>query len=335
MYPCAAIQIISARTGSARATYSSRSARAALFAVLALLPFLLLRHGAAQTVTGVPVTYHAGWTIAGGPDGTVFNSIGSIYSLDAGDSGYVAGPSNAPVAGGKGYWVYFATDTQVTMNGAGASTVRLTAPAGRYILIGNPSGTQAATVSGADQVLSYDAAVGQYVETTTLAVGQGALAFSNQGGTITIMATGAPQAIPVATPSATAVSTSTASPTSQPASTAVAGPGSTALTVSIFVDVNRSATSPVDPGVLYVAVYVYQGDRPVTGAVVSGGVSFFGGSPSQDPDITFGPESLGDYAAGEVTLRTPPIARGVLVLLHVDAMLNGAKASADSSYTTK
>jgi hypothetical protein len=53
-------------------------------------------------------------------------------------------------------------------------------------MIGNPSATDTLGVHGADTVLVYDAAAGQYSETTTLKPGQGAWALSFSGATITI-----------------------------------------------------------------------------------------------------------------------------------------------------
>lgn len=148
---------------------------------------------------GVPVSYHAGWNLVGGPDGTTFNAAGNAYTLGASDSSYATSAGSAPVGGGKGYWMYFPADASVAMNGAGASSLQVTAPAGKYIMIGNPSGTQSASVSGADQVLSFDAGSQQYNAVTTLSIGQGAWALSAAGGTITITASGPATALPVDT----------------------------------------------------------------------------------------------------------------------------------------
>src|SRR5438105_11811447 len=126
---------------------------------------------AARAAAGVTVTYPAGWNLVGGPDGTVFNAGGNSYTLGAGDTAYVVNPGSAPIAGGKGYWMYFPSQTTVTLNGAGLSSVRVSAPAGQYVMIGNPSGTQMATVEGADQVLTYNVAAGMYNTATQLAIG--------------------------------------------------------------------------------------------------------------------------------------------------------------------
>ncbi|MGI8549970.1 MAG: hypothetical protein ACR2PL_04100, partial [Dehalococcoidia bacterium] len=59
------------------------------------------------------------------------------------------------------------------------------APIGRYVMIGNPSATQSARVTGATVVYTYDP-INKYRETTTLQPYQGAWAFSSTGGTITV-----------------------------------------------------------------------------------------------------------------------------------------------------
>jgi hypothetical protein len=179
----------------------TRRGRVALpVAVLGLVLLAGAGRGVAPVhAAGVPVTYHAGWNLVGGPDGTTFNAAGNAYTLGASDSNYATSGGNAPIGGGKGYWMYFPADTQVAMNGAGASSVQVTAPAGKYIMIGNPSGTQSAAVTGADQVLAYDAGSQQYNATTTLGIGQGAWALSAAGGAITLTATGPATAPPAAT----------------------------------------------------------------------------------------------------------------------------------------
>lgn len=147
----------------------------------------------------VGVTYRAGWNLVGGPDGTSFGGAGNAYTFAAGDSAYESAPAVTPVTGGKGYWVYFAADTSVSLNGAGVGTLRQTLPAGQFVMIGNPSGVQAVGVSGADEVLTDDPASG-YAPATQLAVGQGAWALANAGGTLTLTAVGTPLPIPTATP---------------------------------------------------------------------------------------------------------------------------------------
>src|SRR5438067_9767403 len=84
---------------------------AVLLGLLALCLLAAVRGGGAAHAAGITVTYPAGWNLVGGPDGTVCNAPGSSYTLGAGDTGYAVNPGSAPVAGGKGYWMYFPSET--------------------------------------------------------------------------------------------------------------------------------------------------------------------------------------------------------------------------------
>jgi hypothetical protein len=92
--------------------------------------------------------------------------------------------------------MYFSAGKSVTLSGAGAASHQVSAPAGQYVMIENPSGVQQVSVAGADQVLVFDAAAATYRDATTLDVGQGAWALSSAGGTITLTATGPARTIP-------------------------------------------------------------------------------------------------------------------------------------------
>ncbi|MGI8549541.1 MAG: hypothetical protein ACR2PL_01920, partial [Dehalococcoidia bacterium] len=60
------------------------------------------------------------------------------------------------------------------------------APPGQLIIVGDPSGTQPATVTGADAVYVYDSASGAYQQPSTLQPGEGAWAYSAAGGIVRI-----------------------------------------------------------------------------------------------------------------------------------------------------
>jgi hypothetical protein len=133
--------------------------------------------------TGGSVTYHAGWNLVAGPAGTIFTGVsGPIYTLQAEDGQYESLAAGGPAQAGLGYWAYFDQDTSVTLAPDGAQSASVPLPAGQYVMIGNPSGTHAVTVSGADGVLVYDPVRGQYTQATTLQPGQGAWAISATGG---------------------------------------------------------------------------------------------------------------------------------------------------------
>lgn len=139
---------------------------------------------------GMSVPVQASWNLVGGPTGTVLGASGPLYSLGAGDSAYVSSPADAPITGGRGYWAYFAAATSVRLNGAGESSTTVQAPAGQWLMVGNPSGSQAVSIRGADEALAWDAAAGSYRSVTQLAIGQGAWVLSLSGGPITLTGIG-------------------------------------------------------------------------------------------------------------------------------------------------
>jgi hypothetical protein len=131
------------------------------------------------------ITYHAGWNIAGAPDGTRYaGADGPIYALQAGDDQYEALPPGTPAIGGFGYWVYFPLARSVRLtDGAAFTTIQL--PPRRWILVGNPSGLRTAPVNGADALYTWDPERG-YRATSSLLPGEGAWAYSENGGLLTI-----------------------------------------------------------------------------------------------------------------------------------------------------
>jgi plastocyanin len=145
------------------------------------------------------VLYHAGFNIVGVPSGATLSSATAIYALSADGSGYEAVDPGRPLDGGKGYWAYFTADTTANIPDGSNAPISLTAPAGQWLLVGDPSGTSPAMVTGADAVYTYDPVAGQYTATTRLLPGQGAWAISLRGGTITITP-GQPMPTATATP---------------------------------------------------------------------------------------------------------------------------------------
>lgn len=141
----------------------------------------------AQT-PGVVVHVQAGWNLIPGRGSDLSdktNFIGPrVYTLQPGDRDYEDFPAvSTTLKLGWGYWVYFTQNTDITLNPAGGSNepLGITAPAGQYFMAGNPSSTQAATISGADAVYTYDPLNG-YRSTTTLQPYQGAWVLSTTGG---------------------------------------------------------------------------------------------------------------------------------------------------------
>jgi len=134
-------------------------------------------------------TYSPGWNLAGGPAGTLFSqAAGVLYTFPAGASAYTQVPNTQPAQAGVGYWAFFNSQTTVTLSGNTTLPFTVTAPAGQYIMIANPSATSTVTVSGADVVYTYDPtnAASPYSAVSTLQPGQGAWVYSAAGGTITM-----------------------------------------------------------------------------------------------------------------------------------------------------
>ena len=134
-------------------------------------------------------TYAAGWNLVGGPSGTTFSqALNPLYTFPAGASSYVQVPNTQPAQAGVGYWAFFNSQTTVTLSGTTTLPFTVTAPAGQYIMIANPSATSTVTVSGADVVYTYDPtnAASPYSAVSTLQPGQGAWVYSAAGETITM-----------------------------------------------------------------------------------------------------------------------------------------------------
>jgi hypothetical protein len=134
------------------------------------------------------VTYAAGWNLVAFPQLTVLTKVsGPLYTMQPGDTDYENVDPTQGTQSGYGYWAYFAASTSVTLDTGGTFYATL-APAGQYIMVGNPSGSTAAVVSGGDLVYTYDPVAG-YNQTPILNPGQGAWVLSNAGGPITVSAT--------------------------------------------------------------------------------------------------------------------------------------------------
>ena len=141
--------------------------------------------GAALT-NGVSVSMAQGWSIVGGPSGTVITgSVGPLYTYQGADSQYEIVPAGSALAPGEGYWAFFggpATDVIPLAPGQGTS---MQIPASHFVMISNP-GSGTATVSGVDYMVVFNTATNQYQATTSLGPGEGAWVWSWNGGTARI-----------------------------------------------------------------------------------------------------------------------------------------------------
>lgn len=131
------------------------------------------------------ITYPAGYNLIGVPSGTVLPV--TAYSLDPATQQYVSIPAGTPLTGGTGYWAFFPQPTSVNLP-AGATNVTVQVPPGSYAIVGNPSATASATITGADFMQIYDPRLHVYLPLHDLPPGSGAFVYSATGGTITISA---------------------------------------------------------------------------------------------------------------------------------------------------
>ncbi|HTE84063.1 MAG TPA: hypothetical protein VK821_04970, partial [Dehalococcoidia bacterium] len=135
---------------------------------------------------GFGVSYAAGWNMVAGPTGTTLTGTsGPLYTWGSGSTAYGTQPSGSALSAGIGAWAYFRATTSTTIGLANPGSMTVQLPAGQFVMIGN-SGDTTATVSGADSVFVYSSATGSYNQSTQLAAGQGAWAFSFNGGSATL-----------------------------------------------------------------------------------------------------------------------------------------------------
>jgi PKD repeat protein len=133
------------------------------------------------------VTYQPGWNLVSGPAGTVFTGASDpLYSAQSGETQYESIPASTAAGAGRGYWALFNAPTTVTLAGSNVNTASVTASAGQWVMLGNPSATQTLTIHNADLAITYDPVAAGYVVISTLKPGQGAFVISLDGGTITV-----------------------------------------------------------------------------------------------------------------------------------------------------
>lgn len=141
-------------------------------------------------------TVPAGWNLVGGPSGWNLQAepdlaplpslLGSFYTYQAGDSDYEIIPVNVPLLAGIGVWAHLSSPMPVLQTpGSFLVYVTIPLPPNHWVMIGNP-GLGPARVAGADVVYTYDSQKGTYMQSTTLGPGQGAWAWSTNGGAVTV-----------------------------------------------------------------------------------------------------------------------------------------------------
>lgn len=154
--------------------------------LLLVAALCLMFGGRALPARAATILFQPGTYLVAGPAGTVFTgALDPLYTLDPTTQTYIAVPANQPVQAGVGYFATFTTLTNVRLSADDGRPVSIQAPAGVWMMIGNPFAYSNASVLGADVVYGYDPDQGYVIE-STLPPGRGALVFSSTGGTITI-----------------------------------------------------------------------------------------------------------------------------------------------------
>lgn len=134
--------------------------------------------------SSVTVVYQAGWNLVGMPAGTQLSDVqGDLLALSPDEGDYVPVSVDA-LESGQGYWAYFPQATRVSLPTVAPGPISADAPAGTWILVGNPS-SQPVRLSGASQAYQYDPASG-YAPVTLLPPGRGAMVTSQTGGAISM-----------------------------------------------------------------------------------------------------------------------------------------------------
>jgi len=150
---------------------------------------------------GRSASLSAGYNLVGPPGGTSFGDS-TAFAFDPQSNMYVQLGAGEQTQAGQGYWLLSDNGGSMALGAGSTAPASFMAAPGAWQLVGDPSGTEAALVSGADAVWTYDPASGQYQPATMLQPGQGAWAMSQAGGKITITPGGqAATATPSPTPS--------------------------------------------------------------------------------------------------------------------------------------
>ncbi|HUP70164.1 MAG TPA: kelch repeat-containing protein [Acidimicrobiales bacterium] len=143
------------------------------------------------------LAYRSGYSMVGLPAGTRVDAQSPLYSwFDLGARGsYSTQPGNEAVAEGRGYWAWFSCPRLVSLAGEGTDAVDLPLGGYRASMVGNPSGTTAASLSGHDFAARWDPNlnggaggyhISGYREEQTLPVGGATWVFSYRSTTISV-----------------------------------------------------------------------------------------------------------------------------------------------------
>ncbi|HZU77902.1 MAG TPA: hypothetical protein VFA70_14140 [Dehalococcoidia bacterium] len=129
----------------------------------------------------------AGWNLISTATATALNlpsAAPTLYTLQPGDTAYQSVHWNA-LHTGFGYWALFTENTAVRLPPSNVDSYAVDVPAGSWVMVGNPSTSASARISGADAAFVYSPLSG-YRDDTLVPVGYGAFVYSASGGRVTV-----------------------------------------------------------------------------------------------------------------------------------------------------
>lgn len=140
------------------------------------------------------VVYLPGWNLIapGGQQDISTDSLtsvlsGSLYTVQAGDTQYEQTTLDQVVPG-EGYWANFTDKTTIALDPSDIDSTTTNLPANSCVMVGNPSTKGSAKVTGADNVYEFSAAQNQYVATSLIGIGRGALACNGNHASVVSVA---------------------------------------------------------------------------------------------------------------------------------------------------
>jgi len=200
-----------------------------------------------RALAATAISYPRGWNLVSGPAGSrLVGASGFIYTQQAGDAGYEVLPATSQLGAGWGYWAYFA-DGGSLQAGADSNTYQISLTPGQAVMLGNPSATEPAVVSGAAAVNIYVPGQG-YRSVQAIPPGAGAWVTSagspQSGLAVSVAVTVDPDPLPAAAPAAAPALAATApppAPTAPPPAPTAPPPAATAPPDTTTYDGLRAA----------------------------------------------------------------------------------------------
>jgi hypothetical protein len=174
--------------------------RRSILLIPAAALLLAVAGSAHRAAKALAISYPTGWNLISGPGGsTLSGNTGFLYTLQPGDSSYETLPPDSILRAGWGYWAYFPNGGTLHP-GPDANSYTTVLNAGQWAMLGDPSSSEAATVSGASDVLIYTPDGGYQ---SSLLIQPGSGAFVSGSGAVTVALPGAPT--PSLTPASNAL----------------------------------------------------------------------------------------------------------------------------------